>query len=170
MLTRTLCTSLLIVLLPQAAQSAANWRACMQLTDDQARLACYDDYAQRLSSSEDPVKSAAQQEADFGKRPGVAGVEAVKSAAQQEAGFGKPPEVAAQELDHIQASISKVQIKRHGKRLLTLDNGQVWVQLDSRTTPRFREGDSIIIKRAAFGSFLLKPVDSNRTIRVKRLP
>jgi len=158
-------------LLPHAGQSAESWQACLQLTDDQARLACYDAYVRRLSAREDPAVSAAQQEADFGKRPEAAAKEQEPAmpAAEQEAEFGKPAKVAAEEIDQIQASITKVQVKSHGNRVLTLDNGQVWVQLDSRTVPRFREGDSIIIKRAVFGSFLLQPVDSNRTIRVKRL-
>lgn len=72
------------------------------------------------------------------------------SAAQQQAEFGKPAKVVAEELDHIQASITKVRIKSHGNRVLTMDYGQVWLQMDLRTVPRFREGDSIIIERALF--------------------
>ena len=146
-------------LLPQAALSADRWQSCLQLTDDQARLACYDAYAQRLLTREDPPVSAEQQEADFGKRP-QADAEEQRPAmpvAEQEAEFGKPPKVAAEEIDKIQASITKVQVKSHGKRVLTLDNGQVWVQLDSRSLPRFKEGDSIIIKRLFSALFYCNP-------------
>lgn len=145
---KTLYTTILLLLITHSALAADSWQECLQLADDSARLACYDAYAKQLSAGEQA---------------------AMPTAEEQKAGFGMPAVSVADDIEEIHASIVRVQKKSRGKRVLTLDSGQVWEQVDSRTSPSFKDGDSIIIKRAAFGSFVLKPVDSNRTIRVRRL-
>lgn len=51
--------------------------------------------------------------------------------------------------------------------LITLDNGQVWKQVDSSSL-RLRVGDAVEIERASLGSFMLKKQGSKRSMRVSR--
>ena len=55
----------------------------------------------------------------------------------------------------------------YGKLVLTLDNGQVWSQVDSSSL-HLRTGDKVRIRRASLGSYLLGTSGSNKTIRVRR--
>ncbi|MEW6984228.1 hypothetical protein AAD001_16355 [Colwelliaceae bacterium 6471] len=52
-----------------------------------------------------------------------------------------------------------------GERLF--GNNPVWHQIDGGKTANLNAGDTIIIKRAALVSFLLKKTGSNRTVPVK---
>ncbi|MEL7185037.1 MAG: hypothetical protein AAFN50_01220 [Pseudomonadota bacterium] len=63
------------------------------------------------------------------------------------------------------AAISK---SATNKLTITLDNGQVWRQIDS-TKLRLKVGDTVIIRAKSFGSFKLSKETGNRSIRVKRL-
>jgi hypothetical protein len=60
-----------------------------------------------------------------------------------------------------------VQPSGYDRVLITLDNGQVWRQVDSSSL-RLRVGDAIEIERASFGSFMLQKTGSKRSMRVSR--
>jgi hypothetical protein len=49
---------------------------------------------------------------------------------------------------------------------VVLDNGQTWAFIEPE--PRLRPGDTVTIKRASFGSFLML-TPSRRSYRVERL-
>ena len=51
--------------------------------------------------------------------------------------------------------------------LVTLDNGQVWKQVDASNL-RLRVGDTVDIERASLGSFMLRKKGSKRSMRVSR--
>ena len=48
-----------------------------------------------------------------------------------------------------------------------MKNNQQWRQIGSDSL-KLDEGDTVIISRGVFNSFLLKKADQNRSIRVKR--
>lgn len=77
-------------------------------------------------------------------------------------------EEAAEEISEIEATIFEVRHTRHGKAVISLDSGQIWQQVDSQKM-RLTKNDKVLIRRASFGSFLLKKVGSKRSIRVKRI-
>ena len=54
------------------------------------------------------------------------------------------------------------------KLTITLENGQVWRQVDSKTI-RLGVGDAVVLRSKSLGSFMLSKEGSNRSIRVKRL-
>ncbi|WP_425410878.1 hypothetical protein [Hyphococcus sp.] len=61
-----------------------------------------------------------------------------------------------------------------GRYIITLDNGQVWRQIagdtDNLRLPNATgDGVPIIIRKGMFGSHLLRPASSKRTIRVERI-
>ncbi len=137
---------LFLCMLAGITLATPGWQECRQLSDDAKRLACYDDYARMLEKKNAPP-----------------------TVAEQKAAFGLPAASPADEIEGIQASISKIEKSSRGQRTLYLDNGQVWRQVGSSSQPRLKPGDKITIERGALGSFVLKPADSNRSMRVRRL-
>lgn len=66
-------------------------------------------------------------------------------------------------------SVVVTDITNNGNKLtITLENGQIWRQLDTKRFP-LNVGDAVIIRSASFGSFKLAKESSSRSIRVKRL-
>jgi hypothetical protein len=70
-------------------------------------------------------------------------------------------------LAFIVAKVEKIEKNRQGKRLFTLDNGQLWAETD-RDRLRIRKGQQVIIERGAFGSYNLKREGAKRFIKVMR--
>ena len=132
-------TLLLTLLTPLAAGAADDWRSCRRIADDGARLACYDRHADQAAAPASP------------------------------ADFGLPARPPAEAIDAIEARITRVDPLPHGRRLIHLDNGQRWRQVESRSHPSLKVGDQVRIRRASLGSFLLKREGSGATLRVKRV-
>lgn len=133
-------------------------QACRSIAEDAARLACYDNLADRpASASAAPAPKAApapSPEELFG-RDAVQSEDIVRRAA----GIGR--------LEEVTARVVGVELNPFGKLILTLDNGQVWSQLDS-PTPRIRTGDEVRIRRAALSSYLLTLAEGGHASRVRR--
>lgn len=86
-----------------------------------------------------------------------------------EENFGREQERIAEEApDSIKAKVDRIQEAAYGKLVITLDNGQVWRQNDS-TRVTWDQGDTVMVERALFGSFMMKKMGGARSMRVKRL-
>jgi hypothetical protein len=111
---------------------------CAGLADDAARLACYDGL--------------------FRATPKTA-----------EAGFGleRRDTRAAETLETIASPITQLERLPDGNVRVTLENGQIWRQIDG-TRPTWKTGDRLLVERAALGSFLAAVEGSGRYIRVRR--
>ena len=80
----------------------------------------------------------------------------------------RDPEHRRDALDRIEAKVVSVQHRSTGERLITLDNGQVWLQTEATVRGPLREGDAVVIRRAALGSFQI--VTPGRVaLRVRRI-
>ena len=66
------------------------------------------------------------------------------------------------------ATIKDVEKTAYDKLVMTLDNGQVWRQVDNSRLV-VSKGDQVVIRSAQFGSYLLEKVSGSRTIRVRRI-
>jgi hypothetical protein len=130
---------------------------CAIVSDAADRLACYD------KAFGSPVEGVAVPEAtayegrDFG-------LSEAEKRARDTAGDpdGLPPQIQA-----VVLNVSK-QGYGQGALLVTLDNGQIWAQAESVTHARIKKGDTITIRKASLGSFLLVTA-SDVTMRVRRL-
>ena len=143
-----------------AAATTAEFLACAAVKDDARRLACFDavvDRAQAAPANQAPAVAAAplSQEEKFGLRG-----ELKQEKAQ------KVPEL--QELEQLQAQVTKVSTKPHGELVVTLENGQVWAEIQTNSGARVKVGERVTIKAGALGSFLLV-APNGRSTRVTRV-
>lgn len=126
--------------LPTAADTLSEQlQQCSQFSNDKKRLACYDQIAGNL-----------QQHA--------------------EKQFGQEQKQAIEEApDSITATITEATEGAYGKYIFTLDNGQIWRQVDSSSRAIWRGGEQVEIERGALGSFLMRKTSGGRSLRVKRV-
>lgn len=143
------------------AESAAT-HPCASITEAAARLACYDaafgsppaGVPQERARSEAPKPPAADPAHEFGL-----------TRAQREAAAGA---ARAADADSITVSVRSLRNRPTGEFVVTFDNGQTWVQREANPRAVLKVGDSVTIRKAALGSYLLVTPDRIAT-RVRRL-
>jgi hypothetical protein len=72
-------------------------------------------------------------------------------------------------LKELQAHVAGVSRNSAGRAVLTLDNGQVWRQSETRSSFEAHAGDAVRITPGAVGSYWLSTSEHNWT-RVERQP
>ena len=153
---------------------------CRSLTDDKARLICYDAAVDRSrnSSAGSPASAPPQAPAPAPAATAAAAAGAAGTANQidQEDLFGKSGDelqrtveaaTGSEQMDNLSATVTKLHKFNYDRVLITLDNGQVWKQVDASSL-RLRVGDAVNIERASLGSFMLRKQGSKRSMRVSR--
>lgn len=177
--------AILAFTLPAAATADAlrdELRVCRDLTDDEVRLICYDAAVDRSKkgaySSPAPASGntpAAPPAKPAGASDAAAATAAAAGLSQQDL-FGKTANevertveeaTGDERIDSLSATITKLREYTYDKVLVTLDNGQVWKQVDASNL-RLRVGDTVDIERASLGSFMLRKKGSKRSMRVSR--
>ena len=141
---------LLLLLAPLAFAAEEALTECRQIEDMEERVTCYDKVVDSLPTS-DAVPDA---QSLFGRD-------------DAEAKRIVETTLAIEQIDHVEAVVTEVQESATRKLLVTLDNGQVWRQLDNQTL-RLKSGESVIIRKASLNSFLMGKKSGGRSIRVKR--
>lgn len=128
--------------------------ACTQNEDDAARLACYDAAVGRLRE---------QQRAGE-----VVAIDRTQATEMQREGFGfSLPSLAtlmprfgeASDIERLEVQIESVVPTGAGRHRFNLTNGQHWSQVEARSVRNVRPGDTVTIRRAALGSYMLLPSD-----------
>jgi hypothetical protein len=170
-------------------------RDCAGLANDETRLACYDAIFRESAAASGmtdrsavprvespPVAAAAGTAAaavtaGAGVAASAAAVPAAGVTAGTEDEFGmtgavrRARDTAGDEpppLERISARVETVRRQPAGELVLTLDNGQVWAQLEPDPRLRLATGDAVTIRKAALGSYML--VTANRYgTRVRRV-
>ncbi len=132
--------------------------ACANIESLVARVGCYDDLARGLLRGRDNNTAQTPEHED----EALFGRDETESRAQLQEKLG------IKAIDAIEATVARIERTPYGKLMLSLDNGQVWRQIDSARLP-LDKGEMISIQRAGLGSFLLEKSSGSRTIRVKRI-
>jgi hypothetical protein len=145
---------------------------CIGISSSADRLACYDQLAGRVSapkalaaspSAAAPAPAAPSPASPSAAAPAPAASVAAApapAAAPTEEDFGRskvrkaavsgaPPEIKS-----ITAKVAGFGRSPNGRTQVTLDNGQIWEYQDD-PDPLLSIGDSVTIKRATLGSFIL---------------
>lgn len=155
---------------------------CVKEQSDAARLACFDRVAQGAAESDQPAPAATKtqeppaaaaessQPAPPATEPGASPegeAEAIDNFGMNR-NVAEANDTAPPELDEIQVAIVDIETLRSGKRVFTLDNGQVWMEQSVAKSLRLKPGDEVRIKAGVLGSFKL--LDANRrSTRVERI-
>jgi hypothetical protein len=177
-----LCLPLICVLfaLPgEAADTLADVLACRAISDSQARLACFDRETAALASAPAASLAAAPAVAAPAAAPAAAaptarnapvldpqqsfGLSGSAIAAHEEASGARPPKVSK-----IEGRIVALALTGNGRTLFTLDNTQVWRQLESDGDVLARLGDAATVSRGMLGSYWLQ-LKSGRGCKVTRV-
>jgi hypothetical protein len=129
--------------------------ACAATADDAARLACYDSAVGRLRAAEEEGRVVAVD------REQVAILE------RDSFGFSLPslgsllprrhdasPPAA---LERIELRIARITRRADGRHHIVMENGQTWAQIEPQSVSNLEVGDTITIRRASLGSFMLSP-------------
>jgi hypothetical protein len=147
---------------------------CVAIDDDRARLACYDEASGRTAAIRASGSAAAAA-------PAAATAAATAAPARPPA---PSPEQAKQNFGlsaekvlgpqggptEIKAKVAAVQANEvTGRAVITLDNGQVWQQLEAtKATKRPRAGDEVVIREASLDSYLMVTPERG-SARVRRV-
>ena len=151
---------------------AVQLKRCASLTDASTRLACYDALAGLAPSA--TTAGAAPSPAAGGpqaKTPSSAAVAAPGAPPAEEFGVHNGPlEVKRGPVreKRMLAVVSTVSSRANGELVVTLDNGQVWVQIEPANFP-VKPGDHIEIDVGAFGSYVLWSPSNRRATKVDRI-
>lgn len=166
-----------------AAATLAAFRACTDIGDDTARLACFDKAASAggLAAAERALAearaaqaeaAAAKAEADRKRREAEAEAAALAAKAAEKKtadamSFGADRDRA--DAEEITAKVTKIAGTPVGRVLFYLDNGMIWEQTDTKAVRESRIlNATVVVKRAALGSFMLTVSDQGIVHRVKR--
>lgn len=144
-------------------------QACTFVENDFNRLLCYDNIMAGKSLSKPATTKTLTSRGETSAQEATgAAITAEKITKTKNEDFGLEHKEAAKENDNeITANVNGVKEAPYGELIIALDNGQQWRQIGSdRLT--LDAGDTVIIERGMFNSFLLKKQGQNRSIRVKR--
>ena len=159
---------------------------CSVVTDDKARLTCYDAISPRLRDalntppenlSRPPTKE--EEKSWFGfNLDGLFGTSAAAQTTPEKFGADQMASTQAQvqagheEVDSISAGVTDYSMTPFGKFIVFLDNGQVWRQIPGDTEPaRFSKSgkNTVTIERGALGSYNMHIDDGVKTYKVTRV-
>lgn len=162
---------------------------CASITDDKARLACYDEMAPHVrdalarppapeEASHPPTEE--EQKSWFGfDLSGLFGSSPAQQTTPQKFGSENLPETQAKveaaqaEVDSITAGVSDYAFTPFGKFIVFLDNGQVWRQMqgdaDRAYFEREPKDNKVTIKRGLLGSYNMLINDSSKVYKVTRV-
>jgi hypothetical protein len=168
-----LCVCLLQISVAGAADDAAV-RRCRGIVDASARLACYDalPLGGETSATGQPAAPASAALANTaasaqGGAPAQKAPAATAADPQQQ--FGLQPKVFKQPVESIESSIPG-HFEGWGPRTkITLANGQVWRIDDGSSLSLDFDNPKVVIRRGAFGSYLMDIANDNRSPRVVRV-
>jgi len=158
------CAIVLLALPAAAAQLDTNdLLRCHAIAAGEQKLACYEALA--MAAQSDATTAASGTAAAGSPTPAPA---AANPNTEDNFGLNRrqiEPR-AAEGPAAIKSAVSQMTEDRLHNITVVLDNGQTWAFIEPE--PRLRPGDTVTIKRASFGSFLML-TPSRRSYRVERL-
>ena len=158
--------------------------ACRDITDDLERLACLDSATETLVVTrivrEEAVKEKKREERTFfGLGKPKQKDEEIRPVTETPEDFGGeylPENLKKRDetrLREITSKVAEFRVNQFGKVTVTLENGQIWRQLDSDNKhlilSKKRKLYTAKVKRARFGNYMLTVKELRRTIRVRRI-
>lgn len=151
--------SLAVTGVASAAQSPGQSHPCAGIVDARDRLDCYD-------AAFAPAAGAQSSAADLQARRERALTEFGLNQVQLHE--REPERMRDLAPDRIEATIARMGSRPTGERVVTLESGQVWLLTDVTTKGQLKNGDKVVIRKAAMGSYMLL-TPSQVPLRAKRV-
>jgi hypothetical protein len=157
--------------------------ACAAIDDDAKRLACYDaavstvdaQVAKATEARKIAAVARAKAEAEKAESDRLVALAAADKAKVDNFGVAtvakedRPASVTTKsELESLEAAVTSVFYTADKKLILALDNGQIWRQTDSSSSPLVRAGDKVEVKKGILGGFRMKLLRHKRMLDVLR--
>jgi hypothetical protein len=141
-----------VAITANAEESQVPAHPCATVASPAERLACYD---RQFPPAVDAVTLAEHARAGFGL-------------SRSEAVARSPGLAPPEEPERVEATVVGIAERRDGRRVITLDNGHVWLQTESRSLGSLSEGDRVEVKQGSFSSYrLITP--SGVPLQVRRI-
>ena len=149
---------------PPAPRQIESLLACRNLTENSARLACYDKEAGTLS------QAISSKEVVVIDREGVRKTKrTLFGLALPRIGILDDNDSNETEITQVEGVIASVRNNPEGGYLFLLKDGAAWTQADDKPIALEPEaGDKVVVKKAALGSYMLS-VQGQPGVRVKRI-
>ena len=166
-------------------------RSCIVMTDDVKRLACFDAYAAAaergsigdpavsaggLAGTSEPGQDGPSEKAtkSAGLDPAGAGAETRDDAVVADETFGLPAkrdEPDEPEAGRVEAHVAEfTRLNRSNNIRITLDNGQVWQEIDGRSFKgTVKPGTLVTVTRRPFGGYKMSVEGRSSSIYVRRI-
>lgn len=147
----------------QSPEALAGVYACAGLADDAERLACYDAAVGRMRQAETEGQFVAvdRQQAESMRRESFGfSLPSITNVFRGGDGGG--------ELDRVELQVDRILTRSDGRHIFVMADGQRWVQIEPRRTSNVRSGDTVTVRRAALGSFMLVSERGGAAHRVRR--
>ena len=145
---------LLVILSAPALLADDALSQCRQIEDLEKRVSCYDDVVDSRDLVETAERDAAGAPPSTMARDTVPDAQSLFGTNDAEARQIVETTLAIEQIDQIEATVADVRQSVGEKLIVTLGNGQVWRQLDSKPL-HLKSGDGVVVRKASFGSFLL---------------
>jgi len=139
---------------------------CRAITEDAARLACFDAAAAALQAAQERRELVVvdRQQVREGRRR-LFGLALPRIPIF---GGGDDDEPDADRVDTVEGVVASASQDGLGHWVVALQDGAIWTQVDNNTLAlRPRPGQRVVINRAALGSFMMR-VNNQPGIRVRR--
>lgn len=143
-----------------AAEIPASVARCKAITDDTARLACYDAATGRSDAGYITASPASAAAAAAGTGSAAAAATAAAKPATVEP-------AADRAANSFESRIKTAMRRPNGTWVLALEDGTSWLQADTTQEWTLKAGDPVVVSRGAMGAWFVKKTGSNRTFRVR---
>ncbi|WP_135212289.1 hypothetical protein [Vitreimonas flagellata] len=149
---------------PEAPEILTDAFRCAEIEDDTQRLACYDSAVGRLRTAQTQGQIVTIDR------------EQAESLDRESFGFSLPnlsrllPGSNGERggIEEIQAQVVDVSGASRERRRFVLSNGQSWDQVEAERAANVRVGDTVTIRQAALGTFMLTSSRGGAGHRVRR--
>ncbi len=142
--------------------------ACTGENDDSKRLACYDNALGRIRPANATGKNAAPV-TSIAPTAAVAPGAATPAPAAAPAPTHAPAARLIPSTPDISASITNLSRRADGRYVITLSNGQVWLEVETKERFQADTGDAVTVRSGALGShFLRTPQGSDVRVNLQQ--
>jgi hypothetical protein len=173
---RTLLPIFMLIFINAALAGEKSLFNCRKIKDIEERVACYDSIVDSMFPLAETTSASSREPEVTVNNTALPG-SLPRTSPSSENLFGKSTveskkiveeSLEIEGISQLEAIVTSVTKNTYRKLTISLDNGQVWRQLDSEPLP-LKEGEAIIIRSARLGSYLLEKASGSGSIRVNRL-